>query len=112
MVKEITFDQLPAAVTLLSEKLDYIEKLLSALKQPLNDSASSKPLILEEAAEFLSLEEATVYSKVSRGELPHYKRGKRLYFCQDELWEYVKGDENEDAVDPVQYLKKRRVNHG
>ena len=47
-------------------------------------------LTIQEAAEFLSLTVPTMYSKVSKGELPVMKQGKRLYFSRTELMEYVK----------------------
>jgi excisionase family DNA binding protein len=45
---------------------------------------------IQEAAEFLHLTVPTLYSKVSKGELPYMKRGKRLYFSRTELMEYLK----------------------
>ena len=47
-------------------------------------------LTVLEAAEFLSLTVPTIYSKVSKGELPVMKRSKRLYFSRTELLEYIK----------------------
>ena len=47
-------------------------------------------LSIQQAAEFLSLSVPTLYSKVSKGELPVMKRGKRLYFSRTELMEYIK----------------------
>jgi excisionase family DNA binding protein len=47
-------------------------------------------LTIQAAAEFLSLTVPTMYSKVSKGELPVMKRGKRLYFSRTELMEYIK----------------------
>lgn len=47
-------------------------------------------LTIQEAAEFLSLTVPTMYSKVSKGELPVMKRSKRLYFSRTELLEYLK----------------------
>ena len=44
----------------------------------------------QEAAEFLSFIAATMYDKISRGELPVMKRGKRLYISRAELLEYLK----------------------
>lgn len=51
---------------------------------------SEKHIHTPEAAEFLGLTVPTVYSKVSKGELPFYKRGKRIYFSRLELTEYIK----------------------
>ncbi len=47
-------------------------------------------LTVEQTAKFLNLTIPTIYSKVSRKELPVMKQGKRLYFSKFELIEYVK----------------------
>lgn len=47
-------------------------------------------LTVQEAAQFLNLTVPTIYSKVSKGELPVMKRSKRLYFSSTELMEYIK----------------------
>jgi len=51
---------------------------------------TEKLLTIKEAAKFLDFTVPTVYAKVSRGELPVMKRGKRLYFSNIELVEYLK----------------------
>jgi len=58
-----------------------------------NNNSTEQPeqlLTIQEAAEFLSLTVPTMYSKVSKGELPVMKRSKRLYFSRTELLEYIK----------------------
>lgn len=63
-----------------------------------NNTQESKPtaeqpeqlLTVQEAAQFLNLTVPTIYSKVSKGELPVMKRSKRLYFSSTELMEYLK----------------------
>lgn len=58
-----------------------------------NNPTTDQPeqlLTIQEAAEFLSLTVPTIYSKVSKGELPVMKRSKRLYFSRTELLEYLK----------------------
>jgi excisionase family DNA binding protein len=47
-------------------------------------------LTIQEAAEFLSLTVPTMYSKVSKREIPCMKRSKRLYFSRTELLNYIK----------------------
>jgi len=49
-----------------------------------------KFLTVVETAKFLNLTVPTIYSKVSKNELPVMKQGKRLYFSQADLMEYVK----------------------
>jgi excisionase family DNA binding protein len=84
----ITFDKLPEAVTLLLEKVSNIEALLTGqyLQQPEQD----EPLNIIKAAKFLDLAVPTVYSKVSRKEIPVNKQGKRLYFYKSELEEWIR----------------------
>ena len=49
-------------------------------------------LTVEQASQFLSLSVPTIYSKVSRGELPVCKPAgsKRVYFSKEDLLKYIK----------------------
>ena len=75
-------------------RLSSIENLILDLKhKPTKVEPTDQPeqlLTIQQAAEFLSLSVPTLYSKVSRGELPVMKRSKRLYFSRTELMEYIK----------------------
>jgi excisionase family DNA binding protein len=75
-------------------RLSNIESLILDLKhQPEKSNqqdSSEKLLTIKEAAELLSLTVPTIYSKVSKGELPVMKRSKRLYFSQLELLDYLR----------------------
>lgn len=70
-------------------------------------------LSIDEAAEFLRLAKPTLYSKVSKNELPYMKRGKRLYFSRTELMDYLKKgrikskEEIEQEADNYLALKKK-----
>lgn len=79
---------------LIDARLSNIETLLLDLKhQPQQVEPTAIPdqlLTIQQAAELLHLSVPTLYSKVSKRELPCMKRGKRLYFSQNELVEYVK----------------------
>jgi excisionase family DNA binding protein len=86
----LTFEQLPEAVTRLAAKLESIEQLLLNRKEQQPKEPTEKLLTVKQAAEFLTLSVPTMYSKVSRGELPVMKRGKRLYFSRKELLAYLK----------------------
>mgnify|MGYP006935507335 CR=1 FL=1 len=75
-------------------------------------------LTIQEAAEFLSLTVPTMYSKVSKGELPVMKRSKRLYFSRTELLDYLKDGRKKSNVEIEQevqaYLSnnKKGLNNG
>ena len=100
---------------LIEARLNSIEDLILDLKhQPKQVESTEQPeqlLTVQEAASFLNLTVATIYSKVSKGELPVMKRSKRLYFSSAELMEYLKegrkltNAEIEGEADT--YLKKR-----
>jgi len=62
-------------------------------------------LTIHEAAEFLSLTVPTMYSKVSKGELPVMKRSKRLYFSRNELLEYLKAGRKKSNAEIEQEAK-------
>ena len=116
MKTNLTFEQLPEAVSTLSKDVSEIKRLLLELQDVPNTEQSEQFLTIEQAAEFLKLSVATLYSKVSRRELPHLKRGKRLYFSQSELIEYLQGGRVKTAKDISQdaefYLKKKGLNYG
>ena len=87
-MENITFDQLPRAVKLLFEKLEAIEKLLQMNTE--NSSGEDELLTVKDTAKFLSLSVPTVYTLISKGEIPVMKRSKRCYFSKLELLAYLK----------------------
>ena len=47
---------------------------------------------LKHTAQFLGLSESCVYKKVASGEIPHTKRGGRLFFDPDTVVAWAKGE--------------------
>lgn len=93
-MQNLTFDQLPNAVSSLFKKMESIEKLLT--ERNTHPQTDQKELLsMKEAAKFLGLSTATIYSKVSRRELPCMKQNNRLYFMQSELLDYLKAGRKE-----------------
>ena len=84
----ITFENLPQAVSQLIEKVDSLTTLLESKSN--NTAATDKPMSINEAATFLKLSVPTIYGFVSRREIPFSKLGKRLYFTEIELSEWIK----------------------
>lgn len=115
MTEKLSFDQLPSEVNLLSKRLENIERLLTNKSEQQKTELPEKLLTIQEASEFLSLSVPTLYSKVSKGELPVMKRSKRLYFSSTELMDYLKkgrkksnSDIEKEAKD---YLLEIKKNH-
>ena len=76
-----------------------MDKILKLLESSKHEKQKNKLLNVQEAANFLNLAKSTIYSKVSKGELPHMKRGKRLYFSQEELTAYIKSGKVKTVAD-------------
>jgi excisionase family DNA binding protein len=90
MVEKMTFDRLPEAVNLIFLKLEQLEYLIQENLKETNLPEEEILLDINEAARFLNLSVPTIYSKVSKREIPFMKRSKRLYFSNLELMEYLK----------------------
>lgn len=85
----LTFDQLPEAVTNLTNEVKELKQLFISKEQHSKEQPDQF-LTIQQAAAFLNLSVPTIYSKVSKRELPVMKQGKRLYFSRTELTEYLK----------------------
>jgi len=96
-------------------RLSSIENLILDLKhKPTKFEPTEQPeqlLTIQEAAEFLSLSVPTIYSKVSKGELPVMKRSKRLYFSRIELLEYLKDGRKKSNAEIEQEAEAYLLNH-
>ncbi|MBI9039728.1 MAG: helix-turn-helix domain-containing protein [Bacteroidales bacterium] len=113
MKKEISFNTLPEAVSRLSEQMEDLKRLFLENKKPKSDQ--DKLLTIHEAAEFLNLAVPSVYSMVSKRELPFMKKTKRLYFSRLELMEFIrtgrKKTKAEIEAEADQYLIKKKGDH-
>ena len=97
-------------------RLNNIETLLLDLKhkpKELGEQPETEELLtVQDAAKFLSLSVATVYTLISKCELPVMKRSKRCYFSKIELINYLKQGRKktlaEIANDAEQYCKTKK----
>lgn len=86
----LTLLDLPDVVTMLSKEISELKSLLICQGKQEPQESPERLLSVQEASDFLMLSVATIYSKVSKGELPVMKRSKRLYFSSIELMQYLK----------------------
>lgn len=93
----LTFEQLPEAVTNLTREVSALRQLLISKEQ--HTEQQEQFLTIQQAAEFLCLTVPTIYSKVSRRKLPFMKQGKRLYFSKSELSDYLRRGKKETAAE-------------
>lgn len=111
---QLSFERLPEAVGQLYDKLENIERLLSV--RVTSNVEIDQLLTIEKAADVLSLSKQTVYGLVSRTEVPFMKKGKRLYFSQQELMEWIRTGRRktvaENASDVDAYLNSSKKKGG
>lgn len=93
--------------------IDCVNSCLKNSKQVHSEQAETDELLtVQDTAKFLSLSIPTVYTLISKGELPVMKRSKRCYFSKVELFNYLKQGRKktlaETASEADQYLKTKK----
>ena len=85
----ITFEQLPQAVSMLIEKVgqlaDKVEKVLGNTGQ----RQERRLLTLDDVATLLDKSSSTIYAMTSEKRIPYHKRGNKLYFFEDEVMQWI-----------------------
>ena len=75
---------------------EFKEFLKDALKEILSGQLGAvkeqlpEILDIKQAGEYLKLKIATLYEKTSRKQIPHFKKGNKLYFHLSELQTWIK----------------------
>ena len=88
MTNEITFDKLPQAVGYLTEQVERIHKIVAAL-QPQTTTDKHRIVEIDESCKITRKAKPTMYTLARKGLIPAYKRGKKLYFYEDELLQWI-----------------------
>ena len=88
MANEITFDKLPQAVGYLTEQVERIHKIVAVL-QPQTAIDKHRIVEIDEACQITRKAKPTTYTLARKGLIPAYKRGKKLYFYEDELLQWI-----------------------
>ena len=112
--EELTFNELPSAVTLLLQKVEDIEHLLHQLQGDLTQKKKSEenghiPMSLTEACAFLKMKRSTMYyhlEKMKRstmyyhlenGNIPATRKGKNYILFKDELVKWAESGRTNDV---------------
>ncbi|MFV0420550.1 MAG: helix-turn-helix domain-containing protein [Dysgonomonas sp.] len=85
---EISFENLPKAVAHLVSELAEIKSLVEK-GQALIVPQKRIPIDIEVACQIIGKAKPTVYALVRKRMIPCYKSGKKLYFFEDELLEWI-----------------------
>jgi predicted DNA-binding transcriptional regulator AlpA len=114
MIQEISFEMMPNVLATMRGDLAEIKKMLFE-KEATVKKESDRKFNLTETATFLDLAPITVYSLVAKRSIPHLKVGRRLYFLEADLIEWIKQGrrktQTELAADAQKFIhhKKKRA---
>ncbi|MBW8332169.1 MAG: helix-turn-helix domain-containing protein [Prolixibacteraceae bacterium] len=112
---KITFDKLPEAVAFLIQEVSQIRELVEKNKpQP---AEKRRPIEIDEACSFVKKAKPTIYALVRKGLIPCYKNGKKLYFFEDELMQWISNgkkktiDEIKAEIESELFLRRPRKSY-
>lgn len=98
--KRITFDAIPALMQeIMAQLLDLtgrisrLEEDISSLRALIEKDPGThrrKPVDLDRAAEITGKSKHTLYRYTAQGLIPCYKRGRTIYFFEDELDDWIR----------------------
>lgn len=89
--KELSFDQLPAAVAVLLEKVEILTDLVKNKYEAGASAPAKEWLSVDELCEYLPdrPSKQTVYGWVCHKQIPYHKKTKKLAFLKSEIDEWV-----------------------
>ena len=85
---EISFENLPKAVALLSLQIEELKTIVKN-KDTIEINNKKTPISIDQACTIIKKAKPTVYTLVRKRQIPHYKNGKKLYFYEDELLDWI-----------------------
>lgn len=84
---QLTFNDLPAVVGELCDRITSMENLLTEKLSKQHEAKENThvPMTVQEACAYLKMPLSTFYYKVKKDDIPVIKQGKHLYVYRDEL---------------------------
>ena len=109
---EISFENLPSAVAHLNNQVEELKELILR-KESVSIPQKKTPIDIEKACEIIGKAKPTVYTLVRTRQIPCYKSGKKLYFFEDELLEWIRNGRRKTMVEiEAEATKNFRRNRG
>lgn len=98
-VNQISFDKLPEAVAHLIKEVTQIKEMVECNQNQNPTPIKRVPIGIEEACLIIGKAKPTVYALVRKRLLPSYKNGKKLYFFEDELVEWISNSKRKTILE-------------
>lgn len=81
----------------INARLDKIESILQELlknSKPTPIKAQRVPIYIDELSKLIKLAKPTIYALVNQRKIPSYKKGKKLFFFEDEILAWLEFGRN------------------
>lgn len=97
--EELTFNDLPAVVGELCNRIASMENLLTEKLSKQHEAKENMhvPMTVQEACAYLKMPLSTFYYKVKKDDIPVIKQGKHLYIYRDELDKWLESSRKNPA---------------
>ena len=112
--KNITFEDLPKAMSWMLDKLDKLDSKIEGLSNTSRTEPADQWMNLKELCECLPSHpaEQTVYGWTSCHQIPYHKRGKRIVFLKSEIDKWLHDgkhkSQKELADDAATFISTKR----
>ena len=112
--KNITFEDLPKAMSWMIDKLNKLDSKLDSLNSVPQAQSADQWMNLKELCEYLPSHpaEQTVYGWTSCHQIPYHKRGKRIMFLKSEIDAWLhdgkRKSQKELAEEAAQFINAKR----
>lgn len=95
---EITYDSLPQAIGLLINEVSELKSLLVEKQKP-TEKQGRIPMGIDAVCTLTGKAKPTIYALVRQRIIPSCKAGKKLYFFEDEILEWIKSGKRKTGIE-------------
>lgn len=105
--EELTLDNVPKAVNYLINEIAEMRVLLESMEKQLGLGVHKhRPISIEDACDVLGQTKNAVNKMIRNRTIPHYVKGKKIYFFEDELIKWVENSRVKTYAE--EYANRRR----
>jgi len=101
---EITFNNLPEAIGYLIKEVSEIKEFMFQQSKPIQNKGL--PIGIDDASQIIGKAKSTIYTLVQKRLIPCYKIGKKLYFYEEELLDWISTGRKKSIVETRDELEK------
>lgn len=89
-MEAIPFEQTQQDVAELKQRFNDLFEFLKRKTEPQTEPQTELPIEIKEVSILIKKSVPTIYGYVHRNEIPHCKKGNRLYFFKSDIIEWLK----------------------